>query len=165
MLNFGFCSQQLFSTNYLCSLAKILWFCLAVTVSQFVTADEIEERGAFGNTNPPFKRIGCPAVQNFQDEGAVKHDTYCFFQNTSCVPNKLDFPDVPKNNNVYKDDTQAKMNTMDRRENSYLPEDVEEEKVVMRITPRPPVRKRPKSTPVLDHVSNQLSQMMEDKMR
>ena len=70
-----------------------------------------------------------------------------------------------KNNNVYKDDTQAKMNTMDRRENSYLPEDVEEEKVVMRITPRPPVRKRPKSTPVLDHVSNQLSQMMEDKMR
>merc|ERR1712131_41897 len=75
---------------------------IAVTVSQFVTADEIEERGAFGNTNPPFKRIGCPAVENFQDEGAVKHDRYCFFQNTSCVPNKLDFPDVPKNNNVYR---------------------------------------------------------------
>ena len=91
---------------YLWSLAnilfKILWFYLAVTVSQFVTADEIEERGAFGNTNPPFKRIGCPAVKNFQDEGAVKHDSYCFFQNTSCVPNKLDFPDVPKNNNVYR---------------------------------------------------------------
>ena len=42
---------------------------------------------------------------------------------------------------------------------------MEEEKVVMRIAPRPPIRKRPKSTPVLDHVSNQLSQMMEDKMR
>ena len=67
-----------------------------------MTADEIEERGAFGGTNPPFKRIGCPAVENFQDEGAVKHDRYCFFQNTSCVPNKLDFPDVPKNNNVYR---------------------------------------------------------------
>ena len=106
MLNFGFYSQQFFSTYYLWSLAnilfKILWFYLAVTVSQFVTADEIEERGAFGNTNPPFKRIGCPAVENFQDEGAVKHDSYCFFQNTSCVPNKLDFPDVPKNNNVYR---------------------------------------------------------------
>ena len=45
------------------------------------------------------------------------------------------------------------------------PIEVEEEKVVMRIAPRPPIRKRPKSTPVLDHVSNQLSQMMEDKMR
>ena len=53
----------------------------------------------------------------------------------------------------------------DHREDSYSPEDVEEEKVVMRITPRPPMRKRPKSTPVLDHVTNQLSQMMEDKMR
>ena len=70
-----------------------------------------------------------------------------------------------KNNNGYNDDTKAKMNTMDHRENAFIAEDVEEEKVVMRITPRPPVRKRPKSTPVLDHVSNQLSQMMEDKMR
>ena len=33
------------------------------------------------------------------------------------------------------------------------PTDADEDKVVMRITPRPPVRKRPKSTPVLDHVS------------
>ena len=40
-----------------------------------------------------------------------------------------------------------------------------EEKVIMRITPKPPVRKRPKSTPVFDHVANQLSQMMEEKMR
>ena len=48
---------------------------------------------------------------------------------------------------------------------SPLPVDVNEEKVVMRIAPRPPIRNRPKSTPVLDHVSNQLSQMMEDKMR
>ena len=70
-----------------------------------------------------------------------------------------------KNNNGCNDDTKVKMNTMDHRENSFILEDVEEEKVVMRITPRPPVRKRPKSTPVLDHVSNQLSQMMEDKMR
>ena len=45
------------------------------------------------------------------------------------------------------------------------PTDADEDKVVMRITPRPPVRKRPKSTPVLDHVSSQLSQMMEDKIR
>ena len=48
---------------------------------------------------------------------------------------------------------------------SHSPVDINEDKVVMRITPRPPVRKRPKSTPVLDHVSNQLSQMMENKMR
>ena len=48
---------------------------------------------------------------------------------------------------------------------SHSPVDVNEEKVVMRITPRPPIRKRPKSTPVLDQVSTQLSQMMEDKMR
>ena len=48
---------------------------------------------------------------------------------------------------------------------THSPVEINEEKVVMRITPKPPVRKRPKSTPVLDHVSNQLSQMMEDKMR
>ena len=71
----------------------------------------------------------------------------------------------PKNDNVRKEKSRDNLNQADHREDSYSPEDVEEEKVVMRITPRPPMRKRPKSTPVLDHVTNQLSQMMEDKMR
>ena len=71
----------------------------------------------------------------------------------------------PKNSDVRKEESRDNSNQANYRENSYSPEDVEEEKVVMRITPRPPMRKRPKSTPVLDHVTNQLSQMMEDKMR
>ena len=71
----------------------------------------------------------------------------------------------PKTSNNRKDEPRVNLAQADHRENSYSPEDVEEEKVVMRITPRPPMRKRPKSTPVLDHVTNQLSQMMEDKMR
>ena len=71
----------------------------------------------------------------------------------------------PKNSDVRKEESRDNLTQADHRENSYSTEDVEEEKVVMRITPRPPMRKRPKSTPVLDHVTNQLSQMMEDKMR
>ena len=70
-----------------------------------------------------------------------------------------------KKKTIHVDESSAHKAKIDHRTNSYSPDDVEEEKVVMRITPRPPIRKRPKSTPVLDHVSNQLSQMMEDKMR
>ena len=71
-----------------------------------------------------------------------------------------------KTKNLLVEEASVHKTKIDHRTNSYSPNDeVEEEKVVMRITPRPPIRKRPKSTPVLDHVSNQLSQMMEDKMR
>ena len=48
------------------------------------------------DTPPPFRRIGCPAAN------LLAGDNYCFSPATNCLPNAIDHPDIPKNNNMYK---------------------------------------------------------------
>ena len=117
------------------------------------TGDEIEafEHSAKENSiyyaHPQQKIFHRDSKDDFRDASTSK-------ENNIGNTNNACLPEPPMHNST-------KLN----RITAHSPVDVNEDKVVMRITPRPPVRKRPKSTPVLDHVSNQLSQMMENKMR
>ena len=45
---------------------------------------------------PPFRKLGCPPAT------LTPGDNYCFSAATSCLPTEETFPEVPKNNNVYK---------------------------------------------------------------
>ena len=120
------------------------------------TGDEIDDPECYvKDHSKPFKTIYSPSPTNLSVEGSkhnIRDDTW---SNDTRNGNSHNSP-RPESPIPFPRSTKISSQSL---------VDGDEEKVVMRVTPKPPARRRPKSTPVFDHVSNQLSQMMEEKMR
>ena len=77
------------------NIIKMIGICIILTV--FITLSGVE-----AGTAPPFIKIGCPPVNLVDYMMTNQHPQYCFYRELSCLPNKMNYPDIPKNNNVYR---------------------------------------------------------------